>query len=532
MELLKLYEQLTAETGVRSDSEISQPSTGRTKFLYRAEDIAKLTIPSIEPRGIALYDVAYSHEGAQAIRGLASQVRKVLMPPNRTWFKLQLTNEVKEAVIEKLQQGNADPQILNNVEELIRAEMLKGEKAINAYLHRRKVKSRIARAITRNLIEGFNVIRVLKDQINIFPLRTIAAFRQHGELKFYILKEEAAIDAKTFEKSSEGVNLIFTLVDPVNGEVWQSKNDGEASMLKPDEIDGGDYRQYVAFNSEMPDTEQYPDSFGWTFITLFNELDALVTDLGEAAANAAWAVLGLRQSSSLTASEVTEWKSGSVHKFDSEEIGWLKSDTKLNDFGMVNTRLESLQEERRRIFGAGVRDRPPGDVTATQILQEAEELDEQTADMLVNYDETLLNPLATAVAVVEGLNMVEIPGGGSAVEAVITTGNSALQRQISMMRMLQAMGVIQTLDRELYNRQETFKLVSEVEGFDEFTDNVLNVQEATEPIVEPSETTAPEESGPPVAGSIRPTAGGPQPEPSQEVKQQQNEGRLVTSRIG
>jgi hypothetical protein len=535
MKLQDLYQRLTNETGITEGADGSdepRASQGRKKFLDRAEEIAKLTIPSIEPRGLPLTDVAYSHDGAQAIRGLSSSIRRVLMPPNRTWFKRQLTTKVQQEVERAVAGARGDVEAqLAQINLLIRNEMVQGEKQINAYLHRRKVKARIARAITRNLIEGFNVIRVLTDQINVFPLRLITAYRQHGELKFYILKEEKPIDVRSFGDDSKVVpGSIYTLIDVVNKEVWQSQNDGQAEKVDP-MVDGGDWRQYVAFNSEMPDTEHYPDSFGYTFLTLFNEIDALVMDLGEAAANAAWAVLGISPESSLTTTEVTKWRSGQVYKFSPEQLAWLSSATKLTDFGIVNKRLETLQAERRKVFGAGVRERSPGDVTATQILQEVEELDEQTADLLVNYDETLLVPLATAVGVVERIDTIEIPGIGSPIETIVTTGNSALQRQISIMRMLQAMNIIQGLAPDLFNRRATFKLTAEIEGFDEYVDDVLQAEVPPEPIEPTDETSRAEQPAPEVAGSIKQTAGGPQPQVQGEIQRQQNTGRLVSTSV-
>lgn len=535
MKLQDLYQRLANETGVSEGADASNESgratQSRRKFLDRAEEIAKLTIPMIEPRGLVLSDVAYSHDGAQAIRTLSSTIRRSLMPPNRTWHRLQVIPEVQQQIEETILQAGSNAQDqLAQIELLIRDAMLKGEKRINAYLNRRKVKSRIARAITRNLIEGFNVIRVLHDQINIFPLRLIVAYRQHGELKFYVLKEEKPVDVKTFDDNKGVAGVIYTLIDVVNQEVWQSQNDGEAEKVNP-EVDGGDWRQYVAFNSEMPDTEHYPDSFGYTFLTLFNEIDALVVDLGEAAANAAWAVLGIDPASPISPGEVIKWKSGEAYKFAKEHIDWLSSGTKLSDFGIINARLESLQAERRKVFGAGVRDRSPGDVTATQILQEVEELDEQTADLLVNYDETLLAPLATAVGVVEGILPLEIPGLGSPVEAIITTGNSALQRQVSIMRMLQAMNIIQGLDPTLFNRPSTFKLTANIEGFEEYVDDVLQAEAPAEPIEATDETSGAEQQGAPVAGTIKQTAGGPQPQVQGEIQQQQNTGRLVSTSV-
>lgn len=531
MKLQDLYQRLAQETGSRYATDEPGPVHGRKKFLDRAEEIAKLTIPSIEPRGLLLSDVAYSHDGAQAIRGLSSSIRRVLMPPNRTWFKLQLTAEVQQQIASAVaQSGNNAEATKAQIDLVIRDQMVEGEKKINSYLHRRKVKSRIARAITRNLIEGFNVIRVLKDQVNLLPLRMIAAYRQLGELRFYVLKEEADVDVKSFDANDGEANYIYTMIDVVNSEVWQSQNDGKAEKVDP-EIDGGDSRQYVAFNSEMPDTEHYPDSFGYTFLTLFNEIDALVMDLGEAAANAAWAVLGISMESSLSPTEVIEWKSGQPYKFDPEQLQWLSSATKLTDFGIVNKRLETLQEERRRVFGAGVRDRAPGDVTATQILQEVEELDEQTADLLVNYDETLLVPLATAVAVVEGILAFDVPGVEAPIEAIVTTGNSALQRQIAIMRMLQAMPLIQNLEPTLYNQRATFKLVAEIEGFDEYTDDVLQGEVPAEPIEAVDETSGAEQAPAPIAGSIKQTAGGPQPELPGEIQHQQGAGRVVPSSV-
>ena len=531
MKLQDLYQRLTQETGVGNDTEEGQPAHGRQKFLDRAEEIARLTIPSIEPRGVLLTDVAYSHDGAQAIRALSSGIRRILFPPDRTPYKLQIATEVQSRIDAAVAKAGGDSEgQIQQIDTIIRDQMIEGEKQIQSYLQRHKVKSRIARAITRNLIEGFTVLRVLKDQINVFPLRLIAAYRQHGDLKFYVLKEEKPVDFKSFDDNKRGKGYIYTLIDIVNKEVWQSQNDGEAEKVKP-EVDGGDYRQYVAFNSEMPDTEHYPDSFGYAFLTLFNEIDALVMDLGEAAANAAWAVLGISIESSLSPTEVTAWKSGQAYKFAADQLEWLSSATKLTDFGIVNKRLESLQVERRKIFGAGIRDRAPGDVTATQILQEVEEIAEQTADLLVNFDETLVAPVGIAITVVQKINTIELPDIGSLIEVIVTTGNSTLQRQVSIMRMLRAMQLIQGLDPTLYNRQATFKLTAEIEGFEEYMDDVLQAEVPAEPMEGIDETSGAEQPATEVAGSIKQTAGGPQPELQGEIKRQQNTGRLVTASV-
>lgn len=539
MNIVKMVEQLRAHP----DRELA---------LNRAEEIAKLTLPSLMPKGqgIGDDDMAYSNEGAQAVRNLASNTRRLLMPDTQGWFILTVQESIRQALLGA--QG-VNPAA---VDQFITEGLTRGEKLIREYHGRQMVKSRISRAILRNLVEGLTGMRILRDRITIFPLNQVINYRTGGELEFWIAMEDVRTSAPEFSKKVETSGdreapKLYTLVDVVNKEVWQQRSDQEqAGQVKAlgetGGVDGGDARQWLLFSSEIPDRSHYPDGFCYNFITLFGELDYLLEQFGQAAHLAAWAVLCIHPASGINSQEVSGdgqsipgWKSGDVKLCDPKLMAWITSAVKLADWSAVMTRIQDLRLDKNRIFGR-LRELPAGEQTATYVLSLMQEIDEQTADLLGTYEETLQGPMVTASAVVTDVAFRAV-NGTDPIMPVITTGASALQRQVRAGRMLQGMSIVQGLDPSLYNRREAHRILSKAEGFDEYDDQVLEPEITPEMLQaameqgreegrqEASSTSSNGQAAP--AGAVVPTAGGMQPVITGEARDAQTESTRGRPRI-
>lgn len=496
-------------------------SPGRENALTRAEQAARLTITTIEPRGTALTgDIAYSMEGADALQTLSSLVLQVLMPANQRWHRLKVPDEVLAQVAAS--NPSVPPEALQaGVEQA----MVAAENKVRDYLTSQRVKARLAWAIKRNFVEGSTVLRFMRNAVSVIPLRNAVQKRHSGEVLWFIVEEEVAPGPSETGSIDERLPKVYTLVDYVNNAVWQQGESAENATKI--EGDGADPRQWVLFSAMTGDIGDYPEPFAYFYRTLFNEMDGLITDLSRISAAAAWVVGAVNPGSTITPQQLARTKSGEIQFFNAGDVGFITTGIKVSDAGLVAARLNDLRQRKDRIFGGGVRDRAPGDRTATEVLRMIEELEQNTADLLSNYDETLMHPMIRAAMIAQGID-VRMPDGKEPIEIVITTGQSALQRQVAVGRMIQAALMVQELDPALFNRAAAFRKVAEVEGFEAEADAILTPEQPPLPV--PGAEGAETGMDAPV-GSTADTAGGPQPAVPAAARSMQTDGRRGQMRV-
>ena len=496
---------------------------GRQEYLDAAHEVASLTLPDLRPLGRPIDNLPYSSLPGKFVRGLASSLLRVLFPPTTEWYEYQYSTEVDQQLVA----------LGEDVEPVARAELdnLLGERRrfVKNFIAQKQVTARLARLIRRILVEGQVGLQVLSNRIRVHPLRSLAIKRHSGELIYWIIKEQKRI---TFnEMSPHGdheTKYLYTLIDPIAKEVWQQTDNEKAEQIAKG-VDGGDSRQYVLATAEFPDTEDYVYGFAWHFKGLLSEIDNMAASLGEATANAAWAILLIDPLANVTAEEVkNQWVSGSAAIARADQFKWLTSGLKLNDFAFIAAYLQDLRAMGRDIFLDEEPQAEP-DVTATAILRRVERIDQQTSDLLVSLETSLQKPLVEAVEAALNLEPITVDEVGP-IQIAVTTGSSAIQQDMRAMRGLQKIGLVQSLDPMLL--VDGVKALEEIGRGDGF--NYKNVVSRVDPAAMAAAEAEAEAAaggggvtGDQPAGTVPPGRGGPQPELSGDAESTRRESQRI-----
>lgn len=506
--LKRTWEQLAAET------EAGGSGTGHREFLDGAQEVADISLPALRPNGEAITTQPYSSLPGKAVRGLASRLTRTLFPATTEWYDYVLTAEIDSAI------GQLEGEVEIEVRAQVKDLFAQRRSLVTKFIAHRKVKAKITSLIRRLLVEGQVGMQVLKDRVRTFPLRSIVVKRHSGDLLYWIIKEARLQTARDLDNEELGPDsFVYTMVDVFNKEVTQQVNDGTPEDMSGN--DGGDVRQYLLPVGEFPENEDYVYGFAWHFKGLLNEIDNLAASLGEATANASWAVLLVAAIAGVTPEEIrNQWRTGHVVIANIEHFNWLTSGVKLSDWQFIGAVLNDLRKDLREIFLDEEPQLTP-DVTATAVLRRIERIDAQTADLLVALETTLQHPLVVATEVAIGLEPIQLASGDDPIQIEITTGTSALQQDMRSMRALQKLGLAKELDPNL--GIDGGKLLEEIGRGDGFNYKRVIARVDQRQLV--LQNGQPGEGANPVGalpGTSRSTEGGPQPtlEPGAEEARQ------------
>lgn len=515
--LKQLYERTAGDSSLGTTAF----EGGRQEYLDAAHEVASITLPDLRPLGRPIDNLPYSSLPGKFVRGLASGLLRTLFPPETEWYEYQFSTEVDQKLVAL--GPDAEPVARAQLDNLL-AER---RRFVKNFMTQKQVVARLARLLRRILVEGQVGLQVLSDRIRVHPLRSLAVKRHSGELIYWIIKEEKRTTFKEIaDEAQHETRSLYTLIDPIAKEVWQQIDDGTSEFINKS-VDGGDSRQYLLPTSEFPDTEDYVYGFAWHFKGLLSEIDNMAASLGEATANAAWAILLIDPLANVTAEEVkNQWISGSAAIARSDHFQWLTSGVKLNDFAFIAAYLQDLRDTGRDIFLDEEPQAVP-DVTATATLRRAERLDMQTSDLLVSLETSLQKPIVEAVEAALNLEPITVDELG-AIQIAVTTGSSAIQQDMRAMRGLQKIALAKDLDDLLV--VDGMKALEEIGRGDGF--NYKNVVSRIDPAaLAEAEAEAQAEAGGVTgeqpAGTVAATPGGPQPELSGEVESTRRESQRI-----
>lgn len=509
-----LYER---SAGVPSLDTSTPYENGRQEFLDGAQEVAELTLPDLRPLGRPIDTLPYSSLPGKFVRGLASTLVRTLFPATTEWYEYKYGTDVQREI----------DQLGDEEKATVTAELdglLDDRRTyVKNFIMQRQVVARLARLLRRILVEGQVGLQVLADRIRVHPLRTLAIKRHSGELVYWIIKEQKRITFKEMTPAGDHESkYLYTLIDPIAGEVWQQIDDEVAEKIAKS-TDGGNPRQYVLATAEFADTEDYVYGFAWHFKGLLSEIDNMAASLGEATANAAWSILLVDPLANVTAEEIkNQWISGSAAIARADQFKWLNSGVKLNDFQFIASYLNDLRRDGRDIFLDEEPQAEP-DVTATAVLRRAERIDQQTSDLLVALETSLQKPLVEAVEAALKLDPISINDVSGPIQIVVTTGSSAIQQDMRAMRGLQKIEMAKGLDPLLI--VDGVKALDEIGRGDGF--NYGNVVSRIDPeaLAEAEEEARLAEQG--GNGTVEQSAGGPQPQLDPNVDNVRREGQRI-----
>jgi hypothetical protein len=412
-------------------------STARERFLDYAVDVAELTIPTLSPRGDRIEMRPFTQLGTQAVQSLSASVNRITFPPQAKWLRFDVPEQQKEGVPEQLipqlqaMLGMLENQIIEKLTEL-------------------QYRSKIGRAIIRNIHEGNTAVRVDKDQIRIYPLRNFVVARDAGDITDLVVREEMRREEGEEPRSnvapgrtSSDIDWLYTHIDYVSGVVKQQSRDDD----EPQEVEMST-RQWFVFTSYVPDVDDYATGYAYDHSGIIFEINHLTKSLGEAAAAASWNVPLIREGSSMTPERLRKARSGEPLVCDPEDITWLTSTVKISDWSFVANYRAQLREEMGQIFAMGIKDRLTRAATATEILQIAGELETHTQDLLTGFEQTLQRPLVEATMISMGIDE-NVVVGDEQLTLFITSGQSALARETGFSRGIQFAQVVKGMDETM-----------------------------------------------------------------------------------
>ena len=416
----------------------------RSDYLEYAEDVAELTMPWLKPKGEDIEQSPWTSQGTSSVRNLSSATTKLMFPTGVEWARVHLPQHAGNTLNEKA----ADPneKVTPEQIEALKDALSERTQQVHKSLKKKNVRSRLAMALTRNLVEGTTVAHNTVRGMRVFPLRSLVVRRdEFGEVEVIVLKQEREplpeeMQSKGSRKS--GIQCSYTLVDFTTGEVWQqeppAKAGGEPVVTMTEEPPA----RYMCIVGELPDVDNYPPGYFYNFIRLIAAINHAEASLADAMSLASWNPLGIREGSALAddTDQITTRKTGEpVIMQEGDAFPAVQNQQKLGEWAFIGGILEHDKAELAAISAKGIKDRGMSpDTSATAVIQMIDELNSQTQDLLSALEETLQRPLfksemslleeATPMFDKETTELL-----GPLLEVSVITGINALEKQRSFM---------------------------------------------------------------------------------------------------
>lgn len=411
-------------------------------YLRDAQDIARLSIPSIEPipAGDAAHQYStkqtslamqrpYSDVGARGVKGMAATITSILNPSNVQNFKLQI---------------NPSLSLSEEARSSIDSYYLKSEKRIKEFLASKSFQS-FAYALTeRVLVEGNVGVKVDKEKgFLLYPLRCVNTERSFGSIKSITFKEVLQEPDKENDGKMKTV-CQYIYVDKVNNTVSVQREDEDKPKLKKDEKAS----QYFVVTTSHPTTTNYARSYFSDHIGLLNVIDNDSRCLIEATTNAAWNWIGYTGSRPIA--EFANIKSRQIVKVQShDDLRPFSFNVKLGEWAFVANRLDANEQKFLSLSAVGLQSRASSIQTATEVRALLAELEALVGSVAQCLAETFYQQVIQAV-----IDVLDLPNEirklimeeaglivddatiHSLMSPVITTGSPAMAREIDTERFI------------------------------------------------------------------------------------------------
>lgn len=204
--------------------EMNQDKSG---VLTRAENCAKLTIPSVFPldglTDTSDLDDVYQSLGARAVLNLASKFMQTLMPSTSPFFKLLPSKELEEKILS----GN-DATMLDT----LNSQLVKLETGIQHEMERQSIRKSLHEALKLNIVTGNALIWKDKDTTSVFSLRNYGVKRDSAGNILDLVVEEI-VSPRTLP---EDITISDDTVERVSI-YTRMVNDGEGNYQIYQEVD-------------------------------------------------------------------------------------------------------------------------------------------------------------------------------------------------------------------------------------------------------------------------------------------------------
>jgi hypothetical protein len=416
----------------------------RDPFLRRAEDAAKLTIPTLLPpdgySGSSKLDQPYQSVGARGVNNLAAKILLALFPPGSSFFRLSLDDKVLEELAAEFQ----DEKQLESARSTVEAALGKMERAALTRLEQVGARAPLHDGVRHLLVAGNVLLQVIgRGQVRCHYLNKYVCKRDpEGNPLEIVVKEcfaratlpknaldivEAVEKDNPENKSPANTVEVFTHVRLIDGkwEAYQEVMGREIPNTK------GSYPKdkspWIPLRFSRIEGESYGRSMVEEYMGDLRSLEALAQAIVEFAGIAA-TVRFLVKPGITKAERLARARNGAFIPGDAKDVTVLGLE-KFADFRVAKETADTLEKRLGEGFllgSAAVRDAER--VTAEEIRLIASELEQALGGFYSVLAQELQLPLVARLLhiMTEDKTIPALPEGS--VRPSIVTGLEALGR--------------------------------------------------------------------------------------------------------
>ena len=378
-------------------------SSNRNQFLQTAIDASKLTLPYLikqdeEDSNYKTLITPWQSVGAKGVTTLASKLMLALLPPQTSFFKLQIDEST-------ILSGELDPAIRSDLD----VSFSKIERTMMESIAASDDRVVVHQALKHLVVSGNALIYMDKEKLKLYPLQRYVVERDglgnvieivtkekvhktliQGMLKEIDAKEVNRVDDESTGYSREDVD-VYTIVKRDNNRfVWHQEvydkiipnSQGKAPL---------DTTPWLPLRFNSVDNEAYGRGRVEEFMGDLKSLDALSQAICEGSAAAAKVVFTVSPSSTTKPSTLAKAGNGAIVQGRPDDIGVVQ----VGKQGDFSTAYQMIQQFERRLGEAFLvlTVRQSERTTAEEVRMTQMELEQQlgglfsllTVDFLVPY---------------------------------------------------------------------------------------------------------------------------------------------------
>ena len=465
-------------------------SSDRSQFLTEAEDATKLTLPYLirghedYQKGMKQLKTPWQSVGAKGVVALASKLSLSLVPPQTSFFKLQ---------VDESQLGEQfEPQIKSELD----LSFAKIERTILDAIAASDDRVVIHQALQHLVVGGNALIFMAKTGLKLYPLNRYVIERDgNGDVIEIITKERINkdlipnydSDAVTDEEDDNEIDVYTHVKRDNNRFVWHQEVDGKRLPNSQGKAPV-DSTPWLPLRFNTVDGEAYGRGRVGQFIGDLKSLEALSQAIVEGSAAAAKVVFTVSPSSTTKPQTLAQAGNGAIVQGRPDDIGVIQVG-KTADFATALQHMQTLEKRLNEAFLI-LSVRQSERTTAEEVRMTQMELEQQLGGLFGLLTVEFLVPyLNRKLSVFQKTGEIpRIPKG--MVKPIIVAGINSLGRGQDVQALGQFLQTIaQTMGPEAIatyiNSEEVVKRLAAAQGID-----VLNLVKSMQEVQEEQQQAA------------------------------------------
>ena len=424
----------------------------RNSVLTRARSCSALTIPSVLPADghteTAELATPYQSLGARLVNNLSSKLLLSLLPPNTSFFRLIVSDDVKETLAQSPGQNNPD---VGGALSEVEGKLVQIEQQILKQIEREALRVPTFEAIKSLIITGNALCYKTEANLDTYKLNDYVIVRDFSGTPIEIITRATAvkdslpqtiIDALGEDIPEDGKVNIYTRAVYKNG-VWYEYQTVEELLVEGSEVEYSDPNKfpYIPLRWTAISGENYGRGLVEQYLGDFRSLEGLYQLLIESSAVQARTIFGKKPGSLIDIDELNSADNGAVVYGDLEnDISTLRVD-KGSDLQVPMNMIQDLTRRLEQAFlVASSVARQSERTTATEIRYMASDLEEALGGVYSVLSLEYQRPLAYLLLAQSKVNLKSL-----GLDAVIVTGVEALGRNNELDKLRQFNSFLQEL---------------------------------------------------------------------------------------